>query len=85
MNGDLVRDRTKPEILNASFRIASFAPTDRAAVEVAYLTTLTRKPTPEESRYFEGKLSGNRGKPRGNTISDLVWTLVNSTEFSWNH
>lgn len=85
MNGDLVRDRTKPEIFNAAFRIASFAPTDRAAVEVAYLTTLTRKPTAEESRYFEAKLAGTRGKPRGDKTSDLIWTLVNSAEFSWNH
>lgn len=85
MNGDLVRDRTKPEFINAAFRIASFAPTDRAAVEVAYLTTLTRKPTPEEARYFEARLAGTRGNPRGLKTSDLIWTLVNSTEFSWNH
>ncbi len=85
MNGDLVRDRTKPEILNAAFRIASFAPTDRAAVEIAYLTTLTRKPSADESRYFEARLAGTRGKIRGIKTSDLIWTLVNSTEFSWNH
>ena len=85
MNGDLVRDRTKPEVLNASFRIASFAPDDRAAVEVSYLTTLTRKPTPEESRHFEARLAGAKGKDRQARVSDLIWTLVNSSEFSWNH
>ncbi len=85
MNGDLVRDRTKPEVGNATYRIASFAPTDRKAVEVAYLTTLTRAPTPDESRHFEARLAGSRGKPRGKILTDLIWTLINSTEFSWNH
>jgi hypothetical protein len=85
MNGDLVRDRTKPDLFNAGSRIAAFAPTDRAAVEVAYLTVLTRKPTPEESAHFEAKLAGTRGPQRNERLADLIWTLVNASEFSWNH
>ena len=85
MNGDLVRDKTKPDLFNAGSRIAAFAPTDHAAVEVAYLTTLTRKPTAEESRHFEARIDDSRGKERNARLSDLIWTLVNATEFSWNH
>jgi hypothetical protein len=85
MNGDLVRDKTKPDLFNAASRIGSYAPTDRAAVEVLYLTTLTREPTAEESRHFEAGLAGTSGKERGARMSDLAWTLVNATEFSWNH
>jgi hypothetical protein len=85
MNGELVREKTKPDLFNASQQVGAYAPTDRAAVEVGYLTVLTRKPTPEESAHFEATLAGTRGKPRGERMSDLFWTLVNATEFSWNH
>lgn len=85
MNGELVQERTKAGLFSAATRIGYFAPDDRAAVETAYLTVLTRRPTPAESRHFESRLSGTRGDARGQKMSDLVWTLVNSTEFSWNH
>jgi hypothetical protein len=85
MNGEMVRERTKPDLFNAGNRIAIFAPTDRAAVEVAYLTVLTRRPTPEETSHFEAKLAGTRGQARNERMADLIWTLVNSTEFSWGH
>ena len=45
----------------------------------------SRKPTAEESRHSEAKLAGTRGDDRGARMSDLFWTLVNTTEFSWNH
>jgi len=85
MNGDLVRDKTEPGPFNAVNRIGYFAPTDRAAVKVAYLTVLTREPTAGELRHFEARLDGRRGKERQARMSDLFWTLVNATEFSWNH
>lgn len=85
MNGELVREKTKPDLLGAVHRVSHVAPSNRAAVEVAYLTTLTRKPTPEEAAYFEGKLAGSTGKDREERVSDLFWILVNATEFSWNH
>ncbi len=85
MNGEIVRERTKPDLFNAGSRVGWFAPTDEAAVEVAYLTLLSRKPTAEESRHFIAKLKGTKGDARGERMSDLFWTLVNATEFSWNH
>lgn len=85
MNGDLVREKTKADLFNAATRIGYFAPTDREAVAVAYLTALTRRPTAEEARHFEARLGGSRGKERSARMSDLYWSLVNSTEFSWNH
>lgn len=85
MNGELVREQIKPDPFHASARIAAYAPTDHAAVEVAYLTVLTRRPTAEESAHFEAGLSGTRGDERAERLSDLIWTLINATEFSWNH
>jgi len=85
LNGDLVRDKSKPDLFNAANRIAWFAPDDRSAVGVAYLSALSRSPTPEELRHFEADLAGTRGDERARRVSDLIWALVNSTEFSWNH
>ncbi|MHC5539838.1 DUF1549 domain-containing protein, partial [Singulisphaera rosea] len=58
---------------------------DRAAVEALYLVVLTRRPTAEESRHFVAKLAGSSGDPRKERLADVSWTLLNSTEFSWNH
>jgi hypothetical protein len=84
MNGTLVDNKTKADLFNASRRIAMQAPGDRAAVELAYLTILTRRPTAEESAHFTAKLAGAGGE-RNPRVTDLCWTLINATEFSWNH
>jgi hypothetical protein len=85
MNGELVREKTKDGLFSASTRIATQAPTDAQAVEVAYLAVLTRRPTPEESSYFLARLKGIKGQERKEHLTDLYWTLLNTTEFSWNH
>ena len=86
MNGRLVHDRTKEDlVLNASTRIGALARDEQQAVEMAYLTALTRKPTREESDYFTQKLKEPSGSKRSQRMEDLFWILMNSTEFSWNH
>jgi len=86
MNGRLVSERSEENIaLNASTRIALLAPDDAAAVESAYLCVLTRRPTAAERDYFGESLKGRKGKERFRVMEDLFWTLLNSTEFSWNH
>ena len=85
MNGEMVEKHVKPTLFNASMRVATQAPDDRAAVEVAYLTVLTRKPTPDESAHFAKALAGTKGDARKDRVSDLFWSLINATEFSWNH
>jgi hypothetical protein len=85
MNGDVVQGHTKTNpLMNASSRIGTLAPDDATAIETAYLTVFTRRPTPEEAEHFTGKLHA-AGKRRGEAMADLYWTLMNSTEFSWNH
>jgi hypothetical protein len=86
MNGELVKDRTKPNpFLNATTRISVLAPTDEKAVETCYLTVLSRLPTAAEQAHFVKLLSGTEGDKRSECLEDLYWVLVNSTEFSWNH
>jgi hypothetical protein len=85
MNGTLVHDKTKENIFNAATRISWQAPDDASAVRTAYLTVLTRLPTPEEASHFEGRLAGTHGAGRVTRLEDLFWALINATEFSWNH
>ena len=85
MNGDLVREQTKDDLFNASAGSPTLAPDDRKAVEVAYLAVLTRRPTAEESAHFEARLAGDRARSGKDRLTDLFWTLLNATEFSWNH
>jgi hypothetical protein len=84
MNGKLVHEKTKEDIFNAATRIAWMAPDDRRAVEAAYLTVLTRRPTAEEAAHFE-KLLAEPGAKRTERLEDLYWALINSSEFSWGH
>ena len=85
MNGKLVKEKTRENLFNAATRIGWLAPDDRSAVETAYLTVLTRRPTAPEAEHFQKRLAGARGKERSARMEDLYWTLLNSTEFSWNH
>jgi len=87
MNGNMISENTRNNpLLNAATRISMLAPDDATAVEAAYLSVFTRRPTAEEASYFIQLLTGSRkGSPRGNVFSDLFWTLMNATEFSWNH
>ncbi|MFO0802810.1 MAG: DUF1549 domain-containing protein [Gemmataceae bacterium] len=85
MNGDLVDGKAKEELLNASSQIAMFAPDNGAAIDTAYLTVLTRRPTAEERTHFAAKLANAEGDVRKSRIADLYWVLFNSTEISWNH
>jgi hypothetical protein len=86
MNGELVRERTKEDlVMNAATRIAVLASDASRAVEVAYLTVLTRRPSDEEWKHFTARIEPTRGNARVAALEDLCWTLINSTEFSWNH
>ncbi len=87
MNGNLVKEKTRDNLIgNASTRIAVLAPDDEKAVETAYLTILTRRPSEVELDHFtQTRLKGTRNKARIRALEDMYWTLLNSTEFSWNH
>lgn len=87
MNGNMISDNTNNNpFVNASTRIGMLAPDHASAVEAAYLSIFTRRPTEREKTHFTGLLAANKkGNLRNNAMSDLCWTLMNATEFSWNH
>jgi hypothetical protein len=84
MNGKMVSERINFGPFNASTRIAWMAADNAKAVEAAYLATLTRRPTSEESAHFVAFLA-NAKSERTQRMEDFFWALINSTEFSWNH
>ncbi|MDF1663826.1 MAG: DUF1549 domain-containing protein [Planctomycetota bacterium] len=85
MNGKIARERIKGDILNASGHIAMLTRNDAQAIEAMWLCIFSRRPSPEELEHFEAKLTGLKGDKRKRALEDIHWTLVNSTEFSWNH
>ena len=86
LNGNMVKERTKEDLVgNASTRIATFASDDATAITTAYLAVLTRVPSMEEMEHFTELLEGKKKGQRARICEDLYWTLLNSSEFSWNH
>lgn len=87
MNGKLVRDRTsRNPLIGAVSRIHALAPDAASAVETAYLCVFTRRPEAAERDHFNARLAeAGSGEPRHRALEDLYWSLLNSTEFSWNH
>ena len=85
LNGKLVNEKTSDGQFVASNRVSAFAPDDEVAVETVYLTVLTRRPTAEEREHFIRRLDEAKQTKRTQCIEDMYWSLLNSTEFSWNH
>lgn len=56
-------------------------PTNPALVEELYLRTLSRFPTAAERAFAEKRLTGDRRR----ATEDLLWALVNTREFAYNH
>jgi len=57
-------------------------PSPEAKVRAIFLSCLTRTPTPAESSRWMAhctKAQGNQG------YEDLMWTLLNTSEFLFNH
>jgi hypothetical protein len=54
-----------------------------AIIEEIYLVTLSRPPSPEEVQKAESWIAKAATPPEG--VQDLLWTLLNSREFLFNH
>ena len=85
MNGKLAGEAMEINPITAAGRISGMASTPEKAVEAAYLACLTRRPTAAELAHFVTQIEQAAGDERGKAIEDLCWSLLNSTEFAWNH
>jgi len=85
MNGNIVNERIEPGLLNAAGRLARMDMTDERRVDDAFLMAFTRKPRPAEREHFVAQLAPYLRKQKEAALQDMMWSLINATEFSWNH
>jgi hypothetical protein len=86
MNGKMVSERTDDNlVMNAAAQLSIATEDTDKSIESAYLALLTRRPTEKERHHFSSILKNTQGKQRMRGMQDLYWSLLNSTEFSWNH
>lgn len=86
MNGNLVAERTKEDIVaNASTRIAQIVKDDDKTINLIYLSVLGRYPNSTEREQLSAHICGKRGNTRVRAVGDIYWAMMNSTEFAWNH
>jgi hypothetical protein len=91
MNSQFVGNATNPsksELLSAV--IESPFLTEKSRIEAIYLATLSRNPTEKELEKAESfiarSVAGKEGKqPRRDALADVFWSLINSSEFVFNH
>ncbi len=57
--------------------------TDEEIIEQLYLTTLSRPPTPDDIASCKEIIVQAPNKKEG--VEDLLWALLNSREFLFNH
>jgi Protein of unknown function (DUF1553)/Protein of unknown function (DUF1549) len=62
----------------------SATPDNGAMVDTAVWTVLGRAPEADERAFLAGWVAGRKGD-RGKACGDLVWALVTSAEFRFNH
>jgi hypothetical protein len=73
--------------MNNTTTVAAITRGDRAPAEVIeqlYVATLARRPSAEETKRLTGYVEKHRGEPR-QAYGDIVWAVLNSSEFALNH
>jgi hypothetical protein len=82
-NGEPIQGWLKPSGHNLTAQLA--ARSDPAAIsELLYLSVLSRRPTAEERAEVAAYLQ-SRGPERPAALQELIWSLLASTEFRFNH
>ena len=80
INGDTIEQKLRGGILDQLFKEDAG---DEKIISELYLRTLTRPPEPAERGEWTAVLS--RATDRREAVEDLLWTLLNSREFGFNH
>lgn len=81
-NGEPMNAWTAPAGGNVAQRVA-VEPDMAKAAEDLYLTVLSRMPTAEEAADVQARLAEAKEKPA--VVQELVWGLMTSAEFRFNH
>jgi hypothetical protein len=71
---------------NLADRLLKLPETDAAAIaDELFLSVLTRRPSPEDVDDVTSYLQGQTGEARTAAVQELIWSLVASAEFRFNH
>lgn len=85
MNGKPIVTATRLHLLHP-LAIKLLKRTPEEQVQLLFLSTVSRPPTPAESAQFVPMIQGARGSgAQLEVCEDLYWALINSAEFSLNH
>jgi hypothetical protein len=79
MNNQVINQRIKAQGTNLLGRILTAYPDNDEALRMVYLRTLARKPTDREMDKCREFLE--KTKNRNEAFEDILWALLNSTEF----
>jgi hypothetical protein len=82
INGATLNAKLKSEEGRVARWAASTQP-ESALIEEMYLRALARFPTPEESTHWSAAVRA--AAARRQLLEDLLWALLNSREFAFNH
>ncbi|MBI4905490.1 MAG: DUF1549 domain-containing protein [Acidobacteria bacterium] len=81
INGDTVETKIARSTIVTEQLKAKRTP--QAIIEVLYIRTLSRKPSAEESKKLAALVAND---PSGRAVyDDILWALINSSEFEFNH
>lgn len=93
LNGRITQEGTRP-LPGTAVERALRLPDDRSRIEALYLRALGRPPRPEETARWTAFLEAKRSAPapaggaaeaKAQALGDLLWCLLNASEFSFNH
>jgi hypothetical protein len=86
MHGGLIHNATD---LSTSVMLRALAApffTDQQRLETLFLATLSRRPTAaEQSAIQQGLSEASTAEERQQALGDVLWALLNSAEFTFNH
>ncbi len=86
MNGSVVQRAVSPESSGRLKAVLTAFPDDPSRqIEELYLATMSRLPAAEEHRMLDEFFGNAAGPERTKRLGDVLWMLLNSAEFRWNH
>jgi hypothetical protein len=86
MNGRVAAGVSDKEVSNVLGAIVAPFMSDAERVESLFMATLSRPPDDEERQACVATLADSKtDEERNRALSDVLWALLNSTEFAFNH
>ena len=85
-NHETMQNLISPQDGNLTARLLRFSEKDSAAIaDELFLSVLSRRPTEQDVQDVSECLAGLAGDTRTAVVEDLIWALVTSPEFRFNH